>query len=89
MHALIANSRVESADAHKIGMESDMYGTSLQGLTLSFYQDSTLTHAVVVLIVFFCDYSSDEREIIMMNEWRQAICMQQHDYKFNPQAVVY
>jgi hypothetical protein len=63
--ALIANSREGS---HKIGMESDMYGTSLQGLNLSFYQDSTLTHAVVMLTVSFCDYYSDEREIIMMNE---------------------
>ena len=50
------------------GMESDMYGTSLQGLNLSFYQDSALTHAVVMHMVSFCDYSSGEREIIMMNE---------------------
>lgn len=84
MLALIANSR---ADSHKIGMESDMYGTSLQGLNLSFYQDSALTHAVVMHMVSFCDYSSGEREIIMMNEWRRAICAQQHVYKFNPQAV--
>jgi hypothetical protein len=49
-------------------MESDMYGTSLQGLNLSFYQDSALTHAVVMHMVSFCDYSSGEREIIMMNE---------------------
>jgi hypothetical protein len=63
--ALIANSR---ADSHKIGMESDMYGTSLQGLNLSFYQDSAPTHAVVMRMVSFCDYSSGEREIIMMNE---------------------
>ncbi len=88
MLALIANSR---ADSHKIGMESAMYGTSLQGLNLSFYQDSlaALTHAasVVMHMVSFCDYSSGEREIIMMNEWRRAICAQQHVYKFNPQAV--
>ena len=63
MLALIANSR---ADSHKIGMESDMYGTSLQGLNLSFYQDSALTHAVVMHMVSFCDYSSGEREI---DEW--------------------
>ena len=88
MLALIANSR---AGSHKIGMESDMHGTSLQGLNLSFYQDSALTHAVVMLLmhmVSFCDYSSGEREIIMMNESRRAICAQQHVYKFNPQAVV-
>jgi hypothetical protein len=63
--ALIANSR---ADSHKIGIKSNMYGTSLQVLNLSFYQDSTLTHAVVMLMLSFCDYSSDEREIIVMNE---------------------
>jgi hypothetical protein len=42
---------------------------------------------VVMHMVSFCDYSSGEREIIMMNEWRRAICAQQHVYKFNPQAV--
>ncbi len=48
------------------------------------------THAVLMLVielmVSFCDYSSDELEIITMNEWRQAICAQQHVYKFNPRA---
>ncbi len=68
-------------------MGSDMYGTSLQGLNLSFYQDSALIHAVVMHMVSFCDYFSGERETIMMNEWRLAICAQQHVYKFNPQAV--
>ena len=65
MLVLIANSR---ADSHKIGMESDMYGTSLQGLNLSFYQDSALTHAGVMHMVSFYDYSSGKREVIMMNE---------------------
>ncbi len=49
-------------------MESDrgMHGTSLQGLNLSFYQDSTITHPVVMLMMSFCDYFSDEYDIIRM-----------------------